>query len=103
MITRDVKLDIPGFGTFNLVTKSDITPYRKWFDSVIDNLDTIVSIGREQLILEEEMFLQAATECEKDFYYLKDNIDIEEEIDGKNQREYVILPSFGHFEYEDYF
>jgi hypothetical protein len=103
MIKRNIKLVLsPEYGEFNLVTKSHVSECKEWLDSARNNIDVVLAIGREQAILEEDMFLQAAAEIEKDFYYLKDNIDIEEVTDGKNEREYVVLPTSVYWENEDY-
>jgi hypothetical protein len=76
---------------------SDLVEEKKWLEDVKDNIANILAITREQERLEEEMFLQAATECEKDFYYLKEDIETLEERDGEPMAEFTIvgLPAIG--------
>ena len=90
---REHTLVIPGHENFVVKTPLGVDKYKDWFDDAVSNKDKLLRISKELDRIEEAMFLQAATECEKDFYFLKDNIDIDEYLDDKNGKEYLVLPT----------
>jgi hypothetical protein len=94
---REHKLEILGHGEFIVRTPLGVDKYKDWLDDVLSHKDELLQVSKMITRLEEHVFLQAATECEKDFYYLKEDIETLEERDGQPLTEYTIvgLPAIG--------
>ncbi len=95
---REHKLDLTLVGgpiEFIIKTPLGVDKYKDWLDDVLSHKNELLHVSKMITQLEEDAFLQAAVECEKDFYYLKEDIETEEERDGQLMAEYTVvgLPS----------